>query len=751
MSKRSGTRFNICPNMGRIDRISRFFLGLSLILISPLGLDLLEGGFVGWFSMIFGLANVISSILSWCFMYTLVGLSSLKQANSDDEDESETIDFHTLRRKTILGFGLVSIIVSILFISESYRSAKDTANRMELDALHDVMDLVSGELIGELPNGNNDTQFISKIFSEEMLLKTLYHFQDSMLIFVLDKQGYVSAGKNLDERSVSLLTDRFTSKISPRLSLMFNPDSSGHTELGLNHIEEAFSEIDGRQFAWSYHPLEGENKNATWVILAKESISASKVFRSLLSRLSISSVLVVWISVWGAVAVAFFIWKNVEASNQRALKAANTDPETGLANQRALKEYIETIRRLHPDTDYLVSSIKFRNLEDIVATSGSSISAEVQKNLAAKLTANVKPECKIARLNNGNFLMFAAESETECFKRFRTITNDTQRFESYQLSLEPTEVLIKYPTDVDNFDDLISSISALMVSALQLRKPVLKYEQSLIQSRQRAVQYASEINAAIQEHQFELYWQPKFNPKNNTVIGAEALIRWNHPTDGLLTPYHFLDIVEKSNARALFACFVIDSVARSLLELKERGINLPLSFNLNGYDVLEPAVKNKLKLVANQLGENINLLEIELTEAETSLHVDNIAASLHQISDMGYRIALDDFGTGMSSLSYSHRLPINTIKIDKSFMDQLTPDPLTWLPIENILRLAKSYDYDVVVEGVETESQSHILQELECSVCQGYYFAKPMPFDSFSKILPASTSLYKESAGIERE
>ncbi len=719
-------RLKPCSNMGLRDRIGRSLLGLALVVVSPLAFDMLEGGVVAWFAAVFGLANLVSAVFGWCFMYSLVGLSSLDVPQSDDGELVE-IDFPTLRRNTVLGFGFFSLLVSVLYISEGYRSAKIAVHRMELGELHNVLDLVSDEIQDELEAGAVSSSFASQNLTKEMLESSLYHFDEPIFLVVYDAAGTLSVGQKLSEPELNHLETTLHSRFTSQLSLQ---SADEHT-----HIEDmsanAFSHMDDVHFGWSFHPLENSSAQPAWAILARESISAQSVFREVISRLSISSLLVLWLSTWGAVAVAFFVWRKVELSNRRAVKAANTDSETGLPNERALKDYLERIEKQHRQTSYQVSAVEVRNYSDIVASSGATIASQLYRQLAQSLESAVNPLCKLFRLNSGNILMFAPVSCAECFENFRRAIQQDQQVDNFHFSLETTEVVISYPNDVDTFDDLIVSIASLFHNATLSRTAFLRYDETIIESRQLASKYASEIPHAIAEGQFELYWQPKFDPSSRVIKGAEALIRWNHPQDGLLSPFHFIDIIERSNARDSFACFVIDQVMKSFIDLRSRGVKIGLSFNLNGYDVLEAAVQEKLADVAAALGEDVKFIEVELTESETTLHVDSIAASLNVISGLGYRIALDDFGTGMSSLSYSHILPINTVKIDKSFVDQLTLEPESWLPVKSVLFLAESYGYSVVAEGVENVSQANTLIALGCSLCQGYYFAKPMPFREF--------------------
>ncbi len=715
--------------MNSIDRFARALLGALLVLISPAGFDLLDGSVVSWFCLVFGLTNLVSAVFGWCFMYSLVGLSSILDTSETTEDDLIQINYESLRRKAVIGFGAVALLISTLYILEGYDSTKKTIHRMELGELHDISNLLSEEITRHVGDKLEGTDSVSSILTTDLLKASLYHFDYPMLVAIYDAKGLVTASKHLSPTSERALQTYLETQAIPKLKQIEVDDH--HTELTSNEVENAFIDTGDALFGWNYHAPETLKAHPAWVLVFRKSNSQNFVFDEIIVRFVISSVLVIWLSIWGAVAVAFFIWKHVELSNRRALKAANTDPETGFLNERALKERVSQIDPNNPDSSYRVVAVKFRNLPDIVSNNGSAMVSLLLHQLASQLSRSLSPNCTLARLNSGNLLMIARESDNMCFDKFRELINETQLIDEYQFSLEPTEVVINYPGDVNSFDKLTSAISILIFNATQMRTPILHYNESLIRSSDKVSQYAAEIRTAIESKQFELFLQPKVNPFTQEVAGAEALIRWNHPEDGLLTPHHFLDIVKRSNVRTCFARFVITEAARLYGDLKHAGYNIPISFNLDGYDVLEPEIHLELTSIAQQLGDSISGLELELTETETSIHVGQIKANLRIITDLGYRIALDDFGTGMSSLSYTHTLPIDTIKIDKSFIDQLTDDPESRLPIKSILFIAESYGYQVVVEGVETEAQLEILKQLGCQLCQGYHFAKPMPYNAF--------------------
>ncbi|WP_067035890.1 EAL domain-containing protein [Marinomonas gallaica] len=722
--------------MNNLDRSVRAILGILLISISPIGVDASGNDVIGWFFAVFGIANVISAATSWCFMYSLVGLTSLSKKDDDNDDQSFELDFKSIRKKALVGFGTVSILISAFFIGEGYESGKATVQAMELQQLHRSAALITSDLeraLGKEISEAPDIATLSRKIAQE-------HFITDTPMFVAIKQAnnaWLFHAKNIDKASQTDILETLKTPNNNELARLMSPYVEHDFFHNIDDIEDYYYSINGKQYAITHHGLAVQNTSPKHIYVGELSLSSDYLVDSVVYRMLISSAVVIWIALWGAVAVAFFIWKHVESSNYRAIKAANTDSQTGLLNERALRELFSNNLTLRSNREYTVYAAKFRNLSQILATNSSIVLTQVLQQLATRLKQEVDPECILGRLNDSTFIIITPVAKANCVNHFKQRINETQHLDNFQFSLEPTEVELNYPTDVSDFESLISSVSTLIYHANQQRLPYLRYQQHLIQNSQKVSQYSAALKTAIEEKQFELYLQPKVDMRTSDIVGAEALIRWNHPEDGLLSPYHFLDLVEQSNIRSSFALFVVNEVCRMALALQSAGYQLPLSLNLNGYDVFDPSVIATLEQVSKELlVQNHLMLEIELTESETALDVDHIAKQLDYISNLGFAIALDDFGTGMSSFSYSHALPINTIKIDRSFVLNINDSDQSHIPIKAILFLAENYGYNVVVEGVETQQQVNILTELGCTVCQGYFYSKPITFDTFVQCLP---------------
>lgn len=724
------------PNMNKLDRGVRFTLGLALTAISPMGYGLLGDDIIGWFFALFGIANIISSLIGWCFMYSLVGLTSL--AGSDDDQQNIELDFASLRKKAIIGFGTVSVLISAFFISEGYQSSKETVQSVELNHLHSNAIYVIND-VEHILDSDSSTAATSNALLDSGLLNKYFLADTPIFIALLGPDGsWVLQTKNSGDSTFEQILNALKNRSSEFAHNVVSNQNHSSPLYDLKSLHKHYLSVGDQQYAVVHHDITTSKSTNVRLFIGEQS-QTEAVLDRVLTRMVVSSSIVIWIAIWGAVAVAYFIWKYVEGSNRRAINAANTDSRTGLLNERALREIFSNNDLIQPSLEYTVYAAKFRNLSQILANNSSIILSQVLHQLATRIKNEITSDTIVGCLNDSTFIIVARPEQRDDINHFKRLINETQHLDNYRFSLEPTEVELSYPNDVSDFENLLSSISTLIYYANHQRLAYLRYQDDLIQNSQKTSKYSSELKTAIETKQFELYLQPKIDMTTGEVLGGEALIRWNHPQDGLLTPYHFLDLVEQSNMRSAFALFVVNEVCSLTTNLPSKGYLQPLSFNLNGYDVFDPSVIEALESVSQQLSSHQYIMpEIELTESETAIDVERIATQLHYISSLGFNIALDDFGTGMSSFSYSHALPINTIKIDRSFVLDLDESSKSHIPIRAILFLAKNYGYEVVVEGVETQQQVDILTNLGCAVCQGYFYSTPVTYTEFIAMLPES-------------
>ncbi len=246
----------------------------------------------------------------------------------------------------------------------------------------------------------------------------------------------------------------------------------------------------------------------------------------------------------------------------------------------------------------------------------------------------------------------------------------------------------------------------------------------------RAAALQAALPEAIADHRFALYLQPKVSLSDGTVVGAEALLRWTHPTLGPVSPARFMPIAERQGLAPAIGRWVQHEVMRQAAALARRGLALPISFNLSATE-LEPGLPERMAAAIATAGARPDLLQVEITESAAVKDLPTAIRVADAVHRLGVSVALDDFGTGYASLAYVRDFPVDTLKIDGSFISSLPDNAVEQQIVETILSLSRSLGFTVVAEGVETTEQARVLERMGCTIIQGFLFSPALPFDAF--------------------
>jgi EAL domain-containing protein (putative c-di-GMP-specific phosphodiesterase class I) len=264
------------------------------------------------------------------------------------------------------------------------------------------------------------------------------------------------------------------------------------------------------------------------------------------------------------------------------------------------------------------------------------------------------------------------------------------------------------------------------------------YEPSMNERMLRRLSLENGIRRALAREEFEVYYQPQVNGQSGRVVGAEALVRWNHPDRGLVSPGEFIPLAEESGLITDLGDWVLRAACAQNKAWEGQGLPpLRVSVNVAARQMQEAKLVARVAEILRRTRLDHDRLELEITEASFITNTAATIALLHELREMGVRVSLDDFGTGYSSLSYLKNLPLDTLKIDQSFVSSLLTDPGGAAITAAIIAMAHMLDLKVIAEGVETAYQQAFLNERGCDELQGYLFGKPMPAPEFAKTLAA--------------
>ena len=436
--------------------------------------------------------------------------------------------------------------------------------------------------------------------------------------------------------------------------------------------------------------------------------------------------------------------KESEAHIQRL---AHFDPLTGLPNRLLLKDRCQhalTVaqRANHPVALMFIDLDHFKNINDSL---GHRVGDEVLIELASRLKATVREQDTVSRLGGDEFILLLPDTDAygaaQVADKLLLAALMPFQIEQHELTVTPTIGIAIYPTDGSDLDALSKCADAAMYRAKEDGRNSYRFFTHEIQDRSdRTLLLNNALRRALERHQLELHYQPQLSMVTGQIIGAEALLRWHHPELGNISPAEFIPIAEGSALILPIGEWVLRTAIRQLATWISQGMTpITMAVNLSSVQFRHADLP---RLITNILQEE-NLppqwLELELTEGVSMTNPQDAIAVMDDLHQRGVRMSIDDFGTGYSSLSYLKRFQVYKLKIDQSFVRDITEDADDKAIVGAIISMAHSLGLQTIAEGVETEGQLAFLRAQGCDEAQGYYFSRPLQATVFEKyVLEAS-------------
>ncbi|WP_187118834.1 sensor domain-containing protein [Bacillus marasmi] len=306
----------------------------------------------------------------------------------------------------------------------------------------------------------------------------------------------------------------------------------------------------------------------------------------------------------------------------------------------------------------------------------------------------------------------------------------------YDIHISTSVGISIFPDDGDTIKKLLMNSDVALYKAKELGKNNVQLFTKGIDSSKNTFTLENELRKAIQNDEFVLHYQPRVDTLSGDIVGAEALIRWNHPARGLVSPNEFIPQAEQTGLINDISIWVMKNVCKQLKAWKEKNYPLvPISINLSAKTLMRVNLAQTIIDNLNVYNISPKLIEIEITEESLMNNEECAYPTIQQLREMGIKFAIDDFGTGYSSIGYLKRFPVDIIKIDRSFINNFLEDKEDSIIVQSIILLAKGFNLKIVAEGVETKTQWEVLQALFCHYLQGYLFSKPVPPNQFIRLL----------------
>jgi diguanylate cyclase (GGDEF)-like protein len=428
---------------------------------------------------------------------------------------------------------------------------------------------------------------------------------------------------------------------------------------------------------------------------------------------------------------------------QRLLRLAHTDHLTGLAQRsRFITEAAGVLAALRPHRGQAVLlCVDVDRLKNVNAVLGFDAGDAVLQDAAARLAALFGSDAQLARLGGGTFVLLLPVDDTAHAPRLGARVQDAVEhklaWNGHTLDLSVSVGMALFPAHADEPESLLRRAEQAMFEGKRQRRPHMLYDASTEASRRSHLSLLSDLQEALAGGQLRQFLQPKVSPLDGSLHGAEALVRWLHPQRGWLPPSEFIPFAESTGRIRQVTQWMLEQAVATLARWQRNGIELTLAVNVSTLDLQDSRLPERVAAVLHSHGVAPQRLQLELTETGLLASGPDPIRVLHALRALGVGLAIDDFGTGQSSLAYLQRLPVNELKIDRSFVDGVDSEPRRQALLRSIVDIGHSLRLTVTAEGVETEAELAVLRQARCDLVQGYLVARPMATEAFDSWLAA--------------
>ena len=423
------------------------------------------------------------------------------------------------------------------------------------------------------------------------------------------------------------------------------------------------------------------------------------------------------------------------------------DSLTELPNRIYFKEILdEAIINANQDNSHIAVIVvdldRFRIInESLGHKTGDVVLLEITKLLRTLATGKVT----LIKLSNDEFafLITGVERLYQAYSEAARLANKIIDKMKSPLNVESREIFMTasmgiaiFPQDGETMDDLLSSADSAIDKARIIGPGNYEFhDEDKDDDALHSLEISNQLRRALSNNELELYYQPKIDVKTGHIYAAEALLRWNHPVHGFMGPGGFINIAEESGLIVPIGYHTVDKACRQCKEWLDEGIDVKIAVNLSAEQFRQPDLMSHLEKVIRKTAIPAKNLELEITERTTFENHERTIQILNKLKEIGLNLSIDDFGTGYSSMSYLLQLPVDSLKVDQSFVSGIPGNKDSVSIVKAIIALAHGLNLSVVAEGVETEAQYRVLEKMKCEEIQGYYISKPLPASEFKQLV----------------
>ena len=425
-------------------------------------------------------------------------------------------------------------------------------------------------------------------------------------------------------------------------------------------------------------------------------------------------------------------------------KLAHHDILTGLPNRVLLEDRLQQVKALSHRTNssFAVLFLDLDRFKIINDTLGHSVGDELLRLVAGRLKKSLRETDTVARIGGDEFIILLSSvngrSDVSMLadKILKTLIVPF-KLRDHELFITTSLGVCMCPEDGHDSDDIVKKADIAMYHAKSMgRNNVQFYDNDMDQDASRRFVISNSLRRGLEQNEFLVYYQPKVDVATGRIVAMEALVRWEHPELGLLSPVEFIQLAEENGLIMQLGEWVLRESCIQNVRWQSEGImDLRVAVNLSGYQLQHSALLATIRKVLKETGMSPDHLELEVTESVIMQNADFAVSILKALSELGIHISIDDFGTGYSSLAHLKRFSVNTLKIDKSFVREVDFSTTDAAIASAIIAMGNSLNLSVIAEGVETQSQYDFLKLNNCDQVQGFLFCRPLPPDELIELL----------------
>jgi diguanylate cyclase len=435
-------------------------------------------------------------------------------------------------------------------------------------------------------------------------------------------------------------------------------------------------------------------------------------------------------------------------AEKRLMHLATHDSLTGLHNRFSCLRVLDAA--LARDSMIGVLFIDLDHFKEVNDAHGHRSGDLALQEIGRRMGAFADADTTVARISGDEFVFVLSNADAESAKALAAAV--LQRM-AEPIAVDHLKVTVGASIGIAlgkpgeiSADELLNNADAAMYAAKDNGRHTFSvFSQKSARLLKERLQLRQEVFSALERRQFVLFYQPQISAANGAVVGAEALLRWEHPRLGVIAPGAFLPMLEDSPAITAVGAWVCEEACRQAREWELLGFRLQMAVNVSARQLTDENLPVLLKNLVAHYGLDTGCIKLEVTESMLTQDIGKAAAVLRSLQQEGFRIALDDFGTGYSNLSYLRQFPITAIKIDRSFVQEIEEDRRCLDIVNGVIAFAKSLKLAVICEGIETEAQASAIRSTECDVLQGYLIGKPMRAADFQALLLAQRTTPRQA------